>query len=67
MFNYLEYPASRGSIHITSKNPHSMPHFDSGFLNSKVSFPPLLPTSAFADSLFAGRRKPPLAQVAAYD
>ncbi|ORY40009.1 alcohol oxidase [Leucosporidium creatinivorum] len=41
MFNYLEYPASRGSIHITSKNPHSMPHFDSGFMSSKADFAPI--------------------------
>ncbi|KAK4703474.1 hypothetical protein P7C70_g2739, partial [Phenoliferia sp. Uapishka_3] len=41
MFNYLEYPASRGRIHIASKNPHVEPTFDSGFMNDKADFAPI--------------------------
>ncbi|KAI5474318.1 alcohol oxidase [Pseudohyphozyma bogoriensis] len=41
MFNYLEYPASRGSIHIKSRNPHDAPKFDSGFLNDKADIAPI--------------------------
>ncbi|GAA6044955.1 hypothetical protein JCM8097_000629, partial [Rhodosporidiobolus ruineniae] len=40
-FSYLEYPASRGKIHITSKNPHKEPFFDSGFMNNKADFAPI--------------------------
>ncbi|GAA6002773.1 hypothetical protein JCM10207_007669 [Rhodosporidiobolus poonsookiae] len=41
MFSYLEYPASRGKIHIKSKNPHVEPFFDSGFMNNKADFAPI--------------------------
>ncbi|GAA5907615.1 hypothetical protein JCM6882_004423 [Rhodosporidiobolus microsporus] len=41
MFSYLEYPASRGKIHIKSKNPHVKPTFDSGFMNNKADFAPI--------------------------
>ncbi|KAF5349953.1 hypothetical protein D9756_009245 [Leucocoprinus leucothites] len=41
MFQYLEYPASRGKIHITSQNPYKEPFFDSGFMNNKADFAPI--------------------------
>jgi alcohol oxidase len=41
MFQYLEYPASRGNIHIESANPYQEPHFDSGFMNNKADFAPI--------------------------
>jgi len=41
MFQYLEYPASRGKIHITSANPYVEPSFDSGFMNDKADFAPI--------------------------
>ncbi|KAI0915540.1 hypothetical protein AcV5_003732 [Taiwanofungus camphoratus] len=41
MFQYLEYPASRGKIHVTSQNPYVEPFFDSGFLNNKADFAPI--------------------------
>ncbi|KAH7909067.1 GMC oxidoreductase-domain-containing protein [Hygrophoropsis aurantiaca] len=41
MFQYLEYPASRGKIHITSANPYVEPFFDSGFMNDKADFAPI--------------------------
>ncbi|TRM68313.1 GMC oxidoreductase-domain-containing protein [Schizophyllum amplum] len=41
MFQYLEYPASRGKIHITSQNPYKEPDFDSGFMNDKADFAPI--------------------------
>ncbi|KAJ7040472.1 GMC oxidoreductase-domain-containing protein [Mycena alexandri] len=46
MFQYLEYPASRGQgqlllIHISSPNPYVEPEFDSGFMNNKADFAPL--------------------------
>ncbi|KIY68013.1 GMC oxidoreductase [Cylindrobasidium torrendii FP15055 ss-10] len=41
MFQYLEYPASRGKIHISSRNPYSEPYFDSGFMNNKADFAPI--------------------------
>ncbi|KAL5501118.1 hypothetical protein ACEPAH_9505 [Sanghuangporus vaninii] len=41
MFQYLEYPASRGKIHIQSTNPYKEPFFDSGFMNNKADFAPL--------------------------
>ncbi|SJL01496.1 related to alcohol oxidase [Armillaria ostoyae] len=40
-FQYLEYPASRGKIHIKSQNPYQEPFFDSGFLNNKADFAPI--------------------------
>jgi len=41
MFQYLEYPASRGKIHINSSNPYVPPLFDSGFMNHKADFAPI--------------------------
>ncbi|KAG1876463.1 GMC oxidoreductase-domain-containing protein [Suillus subalutaceus] len=41
MFQYLEYPASRGKIHITSPSPYVEPFFDSGFMNNRADFAPL--------------------------
>ena len=41
MFQYLEYPASRGKIHIKSANPYIEPFFDSGFLNNKADIAPI--------------------------
>ncbi|KAI0260664.1 alcohol oxidase [Gloeopeniophorella convolvens] len=41
MFQYLEYPASRGKIHIRSTNPYVEPFFDSGFMNNKADFAPI--------------------------
>ncbi|KAJ6460493.1 methanol oxidase [Mycena vitilis] len=41
MFQYLEYPASRGKIHIKSSSPYVEPDFDSGFMNNKPDFAPL--------------------------
>jgi len=41
MFQYLEYPASRGKIHIQSSNPYKEPNFDSGFMNNKADFAPI--------------------------
>jgi len=41
MFQYLEYPASRGKIHIQSANPYQEPNFDSGFMNHKADFAPI--------------------------
>ena len=40
-FQYLEYPASRGKIHIKSANPYVEPFFDSGFMNDKADFAPI--------------------------
>ncbi|THH29566.1 hypothetical protein EUX98_g4623 [Antrodiella citrinella] len=41
MFQYLEYPASRGKIHIKSTSPYVEPFFDSGFMNNKADFAPI--------------------------
>ncbi|KAG6819018.1 hypothetical protein H0H93_016330 [Arthromyces matolae] len=41
MFQYLEYPASRGKIHISSPNPYVEPFFDSGFMNNKADYAPI--------------------------
>ena len=40
-FQYLEYPASRGKIHIKSASPYVEPFFDSGFMNNKADFAPI--------------------------
>jgi len=37
---YLEYPASRGTIHITSKDVHATPDFDAGFLSHPADLSP---------------------------
>ncbi|EIW74284.1 hypothetical protein CONPUDRAFT_67656, partial [Coniophora puteana RWD-64-598 SS2] len=41
MFQYLEYPASRGKIHIQSANPYAESFFDSGFMSDKADFAPI--------------------------
>ncbi|KAG2075739.1 alcohol oxidase [Suillus decipiens] len=41
MCQYLEYPASRGKIHITSPNPYVEPFFNSGFMNNRADFAPI--------------------------
>ncbi|TFK61283.1 alcohol oxidase [Pluteus cervinus] len=41
MFQYLEYPASRGKIHVKSSNPYEAPYFDSGFMNDKADYAPI--------------------------
>ncbi|KAJ7272149.1 GMC oxidoreductase-domain-containing protein, partial [Mycena rebaudengoi] len=41
MFQYLEYPASRGRIHIRNTSPYVEPEFDSGFMNNKADFAPI--------------------------
>ncbi|EJD00303.1 alcohol oxidase [Fomitiporia mediterranea MF3/22] len=41
IISYLEYPASRGKIHIQSTNPYKEPFFDSGFMNDKADFAPI--------------------------
>ena len=37
---YLNYPKSRGSIHITSQDPNVPPGFDAGFLSEEVDIQP---------------------------
>jgi alcohol oxidase len=37
---YLEYPASRGTIHITSKDFSQTPDFDAGFLSHPADLSP---------------------------
>ena len=37
---YLEYPASRGTIHITSKDVSAPPDFDAGFLSHPADLSP---------------------------
>ncbi|KAJ7157992.1 hypothetical protein C8R43DRAFT_1234424 [Mycena crocata] len=41
LFQYLEYPASRGKIHISNPSPYVAPNFDSGFMNDKADFAPI--------------------------
>ncbi|KAB5593139.1 Alcohol oxidase [Ceratobasidium theobromae] len=41
IFQYLEYPFSRGSIHISSADPYADPIFDSGFLNHEADVAPI--------------------------
>jgi alcohol oxidase len=41
MLQSLQYPASRGKIHISSLNPHKEPMLDSGFLNNKADLAPM--------------------------
>jgi len=33
--DFMKYPFSRGSTHITSPNPYDAPDFDAGFMNDK--------------------------------
>ncbi|RPA90913.1 alcohol oxidase [Choiromyces venosus 120613-1] len=37
---YLEYPASRGTIHVTSSSPYEEPDFDPGFLTHEADIGP---------------------------
>jgi len=37
---YLEYPASRGTIHITSSSPYEEPDFDPGYLTHEADIGP---------------------------
>lgn len=37
---YLNYPRSRGSIHITSQDSSIPPNFDAGFLSHPADIPP---------------------------
>ena len=38
--SYLEYPLSRGEIHITSKDAYEDPDFTTGFLSHAADLPP---------------------------
>jgi len=38
--NFLDYPFSRGYIHITSKDVYSAPEFGAGFLSHPADLPP---------------------------
>lgn len=42
MFHFLEYPFSRGSIHIVSPNPYEAPDFDAGFMNDRRDMAPMV-------------------------
>ncbi|KAI9654298.1 MAG: Alternative oxidase, mitochondrial precursor [Alyxoria varia] len=42
MFHFLEYPFSRGSIHIKSADPYEAPDFDAGFMNDKRDMAPMV-------------------------
>ncbi|ANZ75245.1 BA75_03165T0 [Komagataella pastoris] len=42
MFHFLEYPFSRGSIHITSPDPYATPDFDPGFMNDERDMAPMV-------------------------
>ncbi|KAK3342110.1 GMC oxidoreductase-domain-containing protein [Lasiosphaeria hispida] len=42
MFNFLEYPFSRGSTHITSASPYAVPEFDAGFMNDHRDILPMV-------------------------
>ncbi|PGH27590.1 hypothetical protein AJ80_00832 [Polytolypa hystricis UAMH7299] len=42
MFHFLEYPFSRGWVHINSPNPYEVPDFDAGFMNDKRDMAPMV-------------------------
>ncbi|KAF2457360.1 putativeoxidoreductase [Lineolata rhizophorae] len=42
MFHFLEYPFSRGWIHVTSPNPYETPDFDAGFMNDERDMYPMV-------------------------
>ena len=42
MFHFLEYPFSRGWIHVTSPDPYQSPDFDAGFMNDKKDMAPMV-------------------------
>lgn len=52
MFNYLEYPFSRGSIQIRSPDPYDPPIFDAGFMKDSRDVPPMVSfaTRSIADA-----------------
>lgn len=42
MFHFLEYPFSRGSIHVCSPDPYEAPDFDAGFMNDERDMAPMV-------------------------
>ncbi|KAI1254238.1 Alternative oxidase, mitochondrial precursor [Eutypa lata] len=42
MFHFLEYPFSRGFIHIKSADPYDSPDFDPGFMNDERDMAPMV-------------------------
>jgi alcohol oxidase len=42
MFHFLEYPFSRGWIHIKSADPYATPDFDTGFMNDERDMAPMV-------------------------
>lgn len=42
MFHFLEYPFSRGYVHIKSSDPYAAPEFDPGFMNDERDMAPLV-------------------------
>lgn len=42
MFNFLEYPFSRGFTHIKSADPYETPDFDTGFMNDERDMAPMV-------------------------
>jgi alcohol oxidase len=42
MFHFLEYPFSRGWIHVNSADPYDSPDFDAGFMNDKRDMAPMV-------------------------
>ncbi len=42
MFHFLEYPFSRGFVHIKSKDPYESPDFDPGFMNDERDMAPMV-------------------------
>ncbi|KAL2014017.1 hypothetical protein VTN00DRAFT_1542 [Thermoascus crustaceus] len=42
MFHFLEYPFSRGWIHVKSPDPYENPDFDPGFMNDKRDMAPMV-------------------------
>ncbi|KAH7131153.1 GMC oxidoreductase-domain-containing protein [Dactylonectria macrodidyma] len=42
MFNFLEYPFSRGFTHIKSASPYDSPDFDTGFMNDERDMVPMV-------------------------
>ncbi|QKX55451.1 uncharacterized protein TRUGW13939_02544 [Talaromyces rugulosus] len=42
MFHFLEYPFSRGWVHVKSADPYEAPDFDAGFMNDKRDMAPMV-------------------------
>ncbi|PGH14030.1 hypothetical protein AJ79_03299 [Helicocarpus griseus UAMH5409] len=42
MFHFLEYPFSRGWIHVNSADPYEAPDFDAGFMKDKRDMAPMV-------------------------